>query len=404
MCRADCRIVTEEELVSRRRAAAVARRYRRAGRDPLHLGIDRAAQGRDAQPRQSMARCHQRRALSCMFSPKIACSACCRSASIMARTSCFSTWAAGGAVIPLDYLDGARRDEARWSKHGITTLAGVPPLWVQLLEAEWPAETAARLQAADQLRRGAAAALVPPAARAASAAPISIRCTGSPRRSAPPFSIPSLVDAHPGSIGRAIPFAEVMVVRPDGRRAAAGRAGRTRPCRPLVAQGYWQDAERTAQRFRPAPAFAACGGMAVWSGDTVVEDAGGLLRFVGRDDEMIKSVGQPRSAPPRSRKRCRSPAATWPRRSAFGVPDERLGQAILRRRARRSGGRGERCATASSANCRISCSRARYDWRAELPRNANGKVDRAGVEGVSLTWHASRWARSRPIIPGGKAS
>src|SRR3546814_16166022 len=62
-------------------------------------------------------------------------------------------------------------------------------------------------------------------------------------------------------------------------------------CGPLVAQGYWRDPARTAERFRPAPAASRYGGMAVWSGDTVRRDARGLLYFVGRDDAMIKSAG-----------------------------------------------------------------------------------------------------------------
>ena len=49
----------------------------------------------------------------------------------------FSTWAAGGAAIPLDYL--TPRDVIKAiEKHGVTTLAGVPPLWVQLAETPWP--------------------------------------------------------------------------------------------------------------------------------------------------------------------------------------------------------------------------------------------------------------------------
>lgn len=57
----------------------------------------------------------------------------------------FSTWAAGASVAPLDYL--VARDVVKAVERvGATTLAGVPPLWVQLLEAEWPAETAARLK------------------------------------------------------------------------------------------------------------------------------------------------------------------------------------------------------------------------------------------------------------------
>ena len=57
----------------------------------------------------------------------------------------FSTWAAGGAVVPLDYLTA--RDVIRAVEiHKISTLAGVPPLWVQLVEAAWPAEAAASLR------------------------------------------------------------------------------------------------------------------------------------------------------------------------------------------------------------------------------------------------------------------
>src|SRR3546814_19316297 len=89
-------------------------------------------------------------------------------------------------------------------------------------------------------------------------------------------------------MGKAIPFAEVMVVRADGSRAAPDQPGELVHAGPLVARGYWNDPERTAQRFRPAPAFSREGGIAVWSGDTVIAGADGLFRFVGRDDEMIK--------------------------------------------------------------------------------------------------------------------
>jgi acyl-CoA synthetase (AMP-forming)/AMP-acid ligase II len=53
-----------------------------------------------------------------------------------------SAWAAGASAYPIDYL--APRDVIRAvERFDITTLAGVPPLWVQLLESEWP-EKAAR--------------------------------------------------------------------------------------------------------------------------------------------------------------------------------------------------------------------------------------------------------------------
>ncbi len=56
-----------------------------------------------------------------------------------------STWFAGGAVVPLDFLFA--KDVAKaCAKHGVTTLAAVPPLWVQLTEIDWPAEARAPLR------------------------------------------------------------------------------------------------------------------------------------------------------------------------------------------------------------------------------------------------------------------
>src|SRR3546814_20093642 len=79
----------------------------------------------------------------------------------------------------------------------------------------------------------------------------------------------SLVDAHPDSIGTAVPFAELMVLRPDGTETAAEEGGELVHAGPLVAKGYWNDPERTAERFRPAPPASRYGGTAFWSGDTV---------------------------------------------------------------------------------------------------------------------------------------
>src|SRR3546814_17102709 len=77
---------------------------------------------------------------------------------------------------------------------------------------------------------------------------------------------PALVEVRPESVGTAIPHAEVLVVRPDGRLTDDGEPGELVHCGPLVATGYWRDAERTALRFRPEPAASRCGGTAVWAG------------------------------------------------------------------------------------------------------------------------------------------
>jgi len=56
-----------------------------------------------------------------------------------------SAWHAGASVVPLDYL--TPRDVIKaCARHRVTTLAAVPPLWVQLAEHDWPPEAAAPLR------------------------------------------------------------------------------------------------------------------------------------------------------------------------------------------------------------------------------------------------------------------
>ncbi|ATY31814.1 AMP-binding protein [Sphingomonas psychrotolerans] len=291
----------------------------------------------------------------------------------------FSTWAAGGRVIPLDYLT-ARDVVKAVERHGVTSLAGVPPLWVQLLEADWPAETAARLRRLTN----SGGALTPRLVRGLRERFPETELYpmyGLTEAFRSTFLSPALVDAHPESIGRAIPFAEILVVRSDGSRAAPGEAGELVHAGPLVAQGYWQDAARSAQRFRPAPEFATSEGMAVWSGDKVVEDADGLLRFVGRDDEMIKSAGN-RISPTEIEDVVLS-GGEVAEAAAFGVADERLGQAIVVV-ARGDGSREQDLRDRLRRELPSFMQPMRYDWRAELPRNANGKLDRAALKAELL--------------------
>jgi len=284
----------------------------------------------------------------------------------------FSTWAAGARVVPLDYLT-ARDVVKAVARFGITTLAGVPPLWVQLLEAEWPVETAAMLK---RLTNSGGALTRPLVQGLRSRFPGAelYPMYGLTEAFRSTYLEPALVDAHPESIGRAIPFAEILIVDAEGRRATQGELVHAGP---LVAKGYWRDPERTALRFRAAPAFAEHHGMAVWSGDTVAEDADGLLRFVGRDDEMIKSSGN-RISPTEIEEAVVAGGETN-EAVAFGVPDPRLGQAILVV-ARGDGSREDELRARLRRELPSFQQPARYVWRESLPRNANGKLDRSGLK------------------------
>ena len=197
-----------------------------------------------------------------------------------------STWAAGGAVVPLDYLTA--KDVIRAvERNKISTLAGVPPLWVQLVEAPWPAGAALSLRRLTNSGGKLAPSVIRRMREVFPAADI-YSMYGLTEAFRSTYLEPDLLDAHPDSMGMAIPFAEIMVVDADGGDATEGELVHAGP---LVAQGYWQDPARTAERFKPAPAGSSYGGMAVWSGDRVRRDAEGLLYFVGREDGMIKTSG-----------------------------------------------------------------------------------------------------------------
>ncbi|HTH27966.1 MAG TPA: acyl-CoA ligase (AMP-forming), exosortase A system-associated [Sphingobium sp.] len=289
----------------------------------------------------------------------------------------FAAWQAGGCAVPFDYL--LPRDVAKAvAKHKITTLAGVPPLWVQLLEVEWPPEAVASLRRLTN-SGGALTRVLVRGLRARFPAADLYAMYGLTEAFRSTYLPPAMIDTHPDSVGRAIPHAEVLVVRPDGGLAAAGEAGELVHCGPLVAQGYWCDPERTAERYRPAPAASQYGGIAVWSGDTARRDEDGLLYFVGRDDAMIKSAGNRISPTEIEEAAVAVPGIA--EAVALGVPDPRLGQAIrLFVRTTADGDAAiERLREALRRDLPNFMQPREIIALADLPRGPNGKIDRVAL-------------------------
>ena len=287
----------------------------------------------------------------------------------------FSTWAAGASVVPLDYLTA--RDVVRAvERHQITTLAGVPPLWIQLAEAVWPEAAASSIRRITNSGGALSRKLVADLAALFPNADM-YPMYGLTEAFRSTFLQPALVATNPTSMGSAIPFAEILVVRADGSLTETGEPGELVHCGPLVALGYWRDAERTASRFRAAPPASTYGGMVVWSGDTVRRDAHGLLHFVGRDDEMIKVSGNRIS--PSEIEEAAYASGVVAEAAAFGVPDVRLGQAIVLF-ARGAGDDEARLAAHFKAELPSFMIPKQVIWRGELPHNANGKLDRAALK------------------------
>ncbi|MBB4630669.1 acyl-CoA ligase (AMP-forming), exosortase A system-associated [Sphingosinicella soli] len=284
----------------------------------------------------------------------------------------------GGAAILLDYL--LPRDVVKAVvRHKATGLAGVPPLWMQLAEVEWPAE-ARGLRYITNSGGRMPAALTKRLRDLLPATKIYLMY-GLTEAFRSTFLDPALVDTHPDSIGRAIPRAELNVLNADGTPAAPGEPGELVHAGPLVAQGYWNDPERTAVRFRPAPAFFEHAGMAVWSGDTVMRDEDGLLYFVGRDDEMMKISGN-RVSPTEVEEAIFATGAVSVV-AVFGVTDERLGQVVVAvgvPAAGMNGADAEALARQELAGLVPAFMVPRhFIWEIDLPRNPNGKIDRAAL-------------------------
>ena len=265
-------------------------------------------------------------------------------------------------------------------KHKVTGLTAVPPLWQQLMKVNWPDTATA------QLRYFANTGGAMPQVTLAKirdtfkqAAPYLMYGLTEAFRST--YLPPDKVDERMGSMGKAIPNAEIMVVREDGSECAANEPGELVHRGPLVSLGYWNDIEKTAERFKPVPVKKnglVLSEMAVWSGDTVKKDADGYLYFVGRRDDMIKTSGY-RVSPMEVEEACYQGADEVAEAIACGVNDVELGQAIVVLLVLKDD------AEISEQDILKKCKKMLPNFmhpkwleiRNALPRNPNGKIDRS---------------------------
>lgn len=277
-------------------------------------------------------------------------------------------------LLPNDILKAARRER-------VTGLAGVPPLWIQLSALEWPESVVANLRYLTNSGGKLPEATIRRLRQKLPAARLFLMY-GLTEAFRSTYLPPELVDERPTSIGKAIPHAEILVVRPDGTECEPDEPGELVHRGALVARGYWADPERTRERFRPAP--CALSGVpieeiAVWSGDVVRRDADGFLYFVGRNDEMIKTSGYRVS--PTEVEEALYGSHLVSGAVVFGVDHPTLGQAIAAVVEPPAGRQGDTAALLEE--CRKALPQfmvpATVVWQRDLPRNPNGKLDRSGI-------------------------
>jgi acyl-CoA ligase (AMP-forming) (exosortase A-associated) len=286
---------------------------------------------------------------------------------------------AGARVVLLNYL--LPRDVLKaMEREKVTGITAVPPLYIQLSQLEWPAAINEHLRYfANTGGRMPRETLNLLRQKAPSAKPFLMYGLTEAFRST--YLPPEEVDRRPDSIGKAIPNAEILVLREDGSECAPDEPGELVHRGALVGMGYWGDPEKTAERYKLLPGREP--GLqlpeyAVFSGDTVRRDAEGFLYFIGRRDEMIKTSGYRVS--PTEVEEVLYATQLVGECVAFGVEHATLGQ-VIQVIATAPDGSATLNVEALGLACRQRMPAymlpAGFEAMAgPLPRNPNGKIDR----------------------------
>jgi acyl-CoA synthetase (AMP-forming)/AMP-acid ligase II len=199
-----------------------------------------------------------------------------------------------GSTLVVERSPIANNVAATLRRQGVSVLAAVPPLWLQLLAAP-----AFRDEPIHSLRilQNAGGHLPVPAVRELRRIQPHARLFlmyGQTETFRGSFLPPEMVDTRPNSIGRAIPGSEIYVLRDDATPCEPGEVGELVQRGPAIALGYWNDAPGTERVFRVNPMRpVGTPGVerAVFTGDMVRRDEDGLLYYVSRRDHLIKTLG-----------------------------------------------------------------------------------------------------------------
>lgn len=170
-----------------------------------------------------------------------------------------------------------------------------------------------------------------------------------------------------GSIGRAIPNVEMVVVNDEGQMAAHGEVGELVARGSNISSGYWNNPEGTAERFGP---------LGYRTGDLGYVDHEGYLYLVGRKHDMIK-VGAHRVGA----KEIEDVLNEYPgvsEAAVVAVTHELLGEAPLAFVSVRQGATPEVPAVVAFCHARLPAYKVPVDVviLPSIPKSGIGKVDK----------------------------
>jgi acyl-CoA ligase (AMP-forming) (exosortase A-associated) len=275
-------------------------------------------------------------------------------------------------------------------KEKITGLTAVPPLWIQIANLKWPdfvtdhlryfANTGGKmpLEILKKLRT-----------HFPKSKPFLMYGLTESFRST--YLPPEEIDQRPNSIGKAIPNAQILILKPDGSPCKAKEPGELVHRGALVGLGYWNDPEKTAERYKLLPTKACSRPLevmlpeyVVFSGDLVEKDDDGFIYFIGRNDEMMKTSGYRVS--PMEVEEVIYNTGVAEEVASFSIPDPKLEQIIIAvvkpfsHESLSNSDLNEKILNYCKDKMPSYMVPSQVEFtNANLPRNQNGKIDRKSI-------------------------
>ncbi len=198
------------------------------------------------------------------------------------------------------------------------------------------------------------------------------------------FLPPELIDEKTDSVGRGIPGVEVFIVDENGSRVEPGVTGELVVRGRNLMRGYWELPEETAQSLRPClEADSEPGEKVLYTGDLFMCDEEGLLYFVSRKDDIIKTRGEKVS--PKEVENVLHSHPDVAEAAVYGAADDILGEAVHAAIVLREG------RELFEREIMLYCSRNLEDFMVpqvvnfhdSLPKTPNGKIDKQELTGTS---------------------